>query len=89
MCNSITVLPSPVDETVHNSGIIVPLGFEGDREKIRRGIIIDIGPSPCEAWDSLQGGMVVYYSQSTRVADVEIVLHEHLYAYEEADDGSS
>jgi len=89
MCNAITVLPSPVEEAVRDSGIIVPFSVEGDRDPIHRGIIIDIGASPCESWGELQPGMVVYFTRSTRVADVEIVFHDHILAYEESDDEST
>jgi len=83
-CNSLTALPSPVDEAQTQSGIIVPLSHhEESQNKIYRGVVTTKGLSPCESWDELKTGMVIYYRSFYEIADVHIVYHDDIIAYEE------
>lgn len=84
-CNSVTVLPSPVDENETASGIIVPLDYEGNA-KIERGVIISKGECHCEMWDRLRPGLVIFYKKGTQIRDVVVVFHDDIVAYEEEDE---
>lgn len=82
-CNSVSVLPSPVDEEQRASGIIVPISYD-EGVNVARGVIIDVGACHCESWESLRSGIVVYYrGYGIKVGELIIVDHDAIVAYEE------
>jgi hypothetical protein len=80
-CNSVTVIESPVEETVLASGIELPHNYEGKTD-IKRGVIVSKGDCHCETWEHLENGTVIYYRGGVQIADVYIVDHDQIIAYE-------
>jgi co-chaperonin GroES (HSP10) len=82
----VSLIESPVEETVVHSGIVVPSKFEGD-DGIKRGIVVGIdlagdllgGPALAE----LEIGTVVFYRGGVKLpGGVIIVEARDIYAYE-------
>jgi co-chaperonin GroES (HSP10) len=86
-CHSVSVLESPVDEYETNGGIIVPTNYQGKLDVVR-GVVVNVGPCPCEAWQFLEQGVVIYYYGNAqgvvKINDVWIVDHDNIIAFEEA-----
>lgn len=73
-----TVMPSPVDEDQHASGLIVPTNYAG----VRRGVVLDIDDDGRLL--PIESGAVVYYREGceVKVGDVAVVELRDIVAYE-------
>lgn len=81
----VTVMESPVDEEQRQSGLVVPIAFDGD-DGMKRGVVLDVhakGPGLLEdAAEILTSGTVVYYRGGVRIGDVVVVELGDVVAYE-------
>lgn len=77
-----TVQESPVDEAQRDSGLVVPLSFDGD-DGVKRGVLLNVAPDPgTYAGDPLPRGTVVWYRGGVRIQDVVVVDLANILAYE-------
>lgn len=80
----VSVIPSPVDEAQLDSGLVVPMTYDGD-DDIRRGVVQAIDLASNEQMESpelLVPGTVVYYRNGVRILDVIVVERNDIIAYE-------
>lgn len=79
----ISVIESPVDEAERESGLIVPVKFEGD-DGVKRGVIVDTDPlgDANEWWERLTPGTVVYYRGGIRLGDLVLIGIDDILALE-------
>lgn len=83
-----TISESPVDETQRDSGLIVPLAFDGD-DGLKRGIILHVAydpayPSPLDTIGglTLDSGVAVFFRRGVNIAGTIVVELHDVIAYE-------
>jgi len=81
-----TVIDTPVEEVVRDSGIAVPLTFHGD-DGVKRGVVDHVDddwddPDRKRATELLRPGTVVFYRGGVRVGDVVVLELNEILAFE-------
>ena len=85
----VSVLPSPVDEEQRESGLVVPLRYEGD-QNVARGIVEAVDetgshPDLVNAYEVIRPGTVVYYRDDDklpRIRGLVLLAIGEILAYE-------
>lgn len=85
----VAVLPSPVDQTERDSGLIIPLHHDGEGGDVLRGVVVELDRTYHEIIGQyrdyaqrIDTGTVIYYRDPLRVLDLDIVHMEDILAYE-------
>lgn len=76
----VMVIPSAVNEEQRQSGLIVPMEWEGD-EEMRRGVVTHVDET-IGTTTELVPGSVVYYRGGVRVGDTVVLDRHEIYAFE-------